>query len=239
MVDQLNAYDDVHDPLHFTMKFIDGLKPGFKSPVLMQRPATLDTAFVLARLQEEVADLPRKKEYHRPDSGFHQRPVFMKPLPLPAPPGKVSRAPSVLAEYRRPNEVARSKSADDRWRALRNYRRAKGLCQFCAEKWSKDHKCADTVQLHVMQEMLEHFQVEEDKYSLADSTQLHEDQLFLSLFVAAVFGLPTPRTMCLVGSLQDKPITILMDSGSSHTFISKELSSQLQGVVPMESPISV
>jgi hypothetical protein len=40
-VDQLNAYEGNYEPLHYTMKFIDGLKPEFKSAVLMQRPSTL------------------------------------------------------------------------------------------------------------------------------------------------------------------------------------------------------
>jgi hypothetical protein len=95
------------------MKFIDGLKPDFKSLVLMQRSSSLDTAFVLARLQK-VADPPRKKEYLRPDSGFHQRPVFTKPLPLPAPPVKVPWVSPVLSEDRRYSEAARAKSIDDR-----------------------------------------------------------------------------------------------------------------------------
>jgi hypothetical protein len=84
LVDQLNASEDTHDPLHYTMKFIDGLKPEFKSPVLMQRPATLDTAFVLARSQEEVAP-PFKKEFSRSDFGFHQRQTAQTPLSLTAP----------------------------------------------------------------------------------------------------------------------------------------------------------
>jgi hypothetical protein len=50
LVDQLNAYEQIQDPLHYTMKFIDGLKPEFKSLVLMKRPSTLDTSFVLAQL---------------------------------------------------------------------------------------------------------------------------------------------------------------------------------------------
>jgi hypothetical protein len=47
------------------MKFVDGLKSEFKSVVLMQRHATLDTAFVLARLQEEVAPPYKKNEFTR------------------------------------------------------------------------------------------------------------------------------------------------------------------------------
>jgi hypothetical protein len=34
--------------------------------------------------------------------------------------------------------------------ALRSYRRALGLCYKCNERWTKDHMCAPTVQLHVV-----------------------------------------------------------------------------------------
>jgi hypothetical protein len=44
---------------------------------------------------------------------------------------------------------------DDKLATLKAYRKAKGLCFICGEKWGKDHKCSTTVQLHVVQEMLE------------------------------------------------------------------------------------
>lgn len=33
----------------------------------------------------------------------------------------------------------------------------KGLCIKCAEKWSKDHRCADSIQLNAVQEIFELF----------------------------------------------------------------------------------
>ena len=50
------------------MRFIDGLKDDIRSIVLIQRPQDLDSAFVLAALQEEVADSSRKKGV--PQTGF-------------------------------------------------------------------------------------------------------------------------------------------------------------------------
>jgi predicted aspartyl protease len=64
-------------------------------------------------------------------------------------------------------------------------------------------------------------------------------QLFLSVSIAAVSGLPTPRTLCLHGCIQGKQVHILVDSGSSHTFISRHLASQLQGVTTMPAAITV
>jgi len=44
------------------MKFIDGLRADIRSIVLLQRPKDLDTACLLASLQEEVTDPTRSKE---------------------------------------------------------------------------------------------------------------------------------------------------------------------------------
>jgi hypothetical protein len=237
LVDQLNAYEESNDPLHYTMRFIDGLKPEFKSVVLMQRPSSLDTAFVLACLQEEVAPPFKRKDYSRPDYGFHQRSTYQAPLQLPAPPSKSNRP--VVAEDRRTIEVARAKPTEDRWRALRAYRRAKGLCQYCAEKWSKDHKCSDTIQLHALQEVMELFQIEEDKLFVADTDYQAEDQLFLTLSLAAVSGVSSHKTMCLEGLIQGHHIKILVDSGSSNTFISDQLAAKLSGVILAPQPVMV
>jgi hypothetical protein len=47
----------------------------------------------------------------------------------------------------------RPNSVDDKFKTLKQYRRVHGLCDRCAKKWSYDHKCAPTVQLHAIQEM--------------------------------------------------------------------------------------
>jgi hypothetical protein len=54
LVDQLAAYSSNTDPMYFTMRFIDGLRPEIKAIVLVLRPPDLDTACTLAMLQEEV-----------------------------------------------------------------------------------------------------------------------------------------------------------------------------------------
>lgn len=71
LMDQLLAYEGHTDPLHYTMKFIDGLKPEFKSAILLQRPSTLDTAFVLAQLQEEVVNLSRRRSMGAMNFSIH------------------------------------------------------------------------------------------------------------------------------------------------------------------------
>jgi hypothetical protein len=73
------------------------------------------------------------------------------PLPLPLPPLKVQA--DAKAVEKRSNDQVNSANADSKVAALRAYRMARGLCRFCAKKWSKGHKCNTTVQLHAVQEL--------------------------------------------------------------------------------------
>jgi hypothetical protein len=61
LVDQLSAHSSQADPLYYIMRFIDGLTEELRAHFLIQRPSSLDTAFVLAQLQEEVAPLQGRR----------------------------------------------------------------------------------------------------------------------------------------------------------------------------------
>lgn len=54
-------------------------------------------------------------------------------------------------------------------------------------------------------------------------------QAYLTVFVAAVSGIESPRTMRFVGYLQGQEVLILVDSGSSHYFITVVLAPSLLG----------
>ena len=55
LFDQLKAYQPNPDMHYFTTSFVDGLRDDIRMVVTLQRPSTLDTAYSLALLQEEVA----------------------------------------------------------------------------------------------------------------------------------------------------------------------------------------
>ncbi|CAO2191183.1 unnamed protein product [Urochloa humidicola] len=233
LVDLLTTYETHTDPLYFSMKFVDGLKPEIRSAVLVQRPQDLDSACVLALLQEEVTDGPKKKEFRQPDYFPLPKTPVKQAFPLPQPP-KVEKA-----EDRRHSDASRGKSTDEKLSALRSYRRARGLCVKCAEKWSRDHRCPDSVQLHVIQELWELCQLEEEDLIHHKGSDDSSEQLFLAISESAVSGIEGPRTMRFQGTIQDKEVLILIDSGSSNTFISTALADQLRGVLPLEGSLSV
>jgi hypothetical protein len=70
---------------------------------------------------------------------FWAKPVWTTALPLPPPPPKVADS-----EVKRLMNFPNS-SAEERFQALQASHRAQGLCFHCGAKWSRDHKCSETV----------------------------------------------------------------------------------------------
>lgn len=113
---------------------------------------------------------------------------------------------------------------------MKAYKRARGLYDKCAETWKHGHKCAATGQLHVMQEMLDLLIVEDPGGQSSDVVEETAYQVYLAISTEAFTGRKTTKTLQLIGSIQGKPILILVDSSSSRTFISVTAALGLQGV---------
>jgi len=69
--------------------------------------------------------------------------------------------------------------------------------------------------------------------------QSTSEQLFMSLSEAAVSGLEVPKMMKFQGQIQGKQVLILVDSGSSHTFVNTEVAVELQGISALINPVGV
>jgi hypothetical protein len=207
--DQLAAYEADANLLYYAMHFVDGLHDDIKS--MIQRPSTLDSACALAMMQEEAADSNKRKESRRYEHSSNWT-VHGSAVALSLPPKFDKFLPAMGVEDRGAIHAARATSADDKMRALRQYRRARGLCDRCAKKWVHDHKCAPTVQLQVIQEMWELFPDEEvSTIASVDPDQLADDsaQLCMCLSESVVRGVESPRSMRLIGSIQGHQIEIL------------------------------
>jgi hypothetical protein len=119
--------------------------------------------------------------------------------------------------------------------SLKSYRRARGLCDRCAEKWSHGHRCATTVQLHAIEEVWELLGSEE----ITEEVFEPEQQIMMVLSMAAWVGQDTPGTFWMQGMLQNQELLVLIDSGSSHTFLNAKSLPLLQGVDKLSAPITV
>lgn len=219
LVDHLSAYEANADPLYYTMRFVDGLREEIKAVIMVQRPSTLDTACALALVQEEALEVGR---------GVHG-------VTLSRQHSKMGVSSSGPPKWDQPAQLKTTGSTDEKLASLRRFRRARGLCEKCAGKWSPGHKCAATAQLQAMEEVWELLPTEEEAEQETDSVEPVSDTVLMSISQAAWLGSDNVYTLQLHGLIQGHPILILIDSGSSRTFVNSQLRSKLHStqVVPI------
>jgi hypothetical protein len=213
LVDQLNCYQPMSDPLYYTMHFLDGLRHDIKSIVMIQRPKDLDTAYVLAQLQDEIGATHKPREFSKFDPRAYSKSSQRVPMPLPPPP---TGGPTTRPEVKTPTTAQ-----PDRLSSVYAYRKAKGLCYKCGLAYSRGHTCSDTVQLHMVEELWQQFQLpQEDNVSEAGQS---ETLNCLHLCQSLSRDDRQSKSMRFVGEIGGLSVLILLDSGSSISFISSSI----------------
>lgn len=149
-MNHLVSYSDTTHPYYFLTRFVEGLRSDIRAVVMVQRPMDLDTAFSLALLQEEVTEAECISSPRQPEHRYIKIPIRQHQTQFQA----VPVTPSNRAVDNREHA---GNSGSDKIQALRDYRRAKGLCYKCGERWGKEHSCPATVQMHVVEELLAMF----------------------------------------------------------------------------------
>lgn len=230
------AYDPSLKPVYFVTKFVEGLKHEIKSAMLLQRPGDLDATCTLAFLQEEALEGDKPKESKRVDTTSYQKGSHKGAMPLPLPPTTRGGPPVLSQDRRSADQVAQSKEAE-RLAALKSYRRSKVLCFVCGEKWSKDHKCASSIQLHVVQELMDVLQV--TLLSDHEASEFQENNTLMAISPQAVNGTESSHSIRLRGWVQGIEVLMLIDSGSTHSFVDHQLGLRLSGVKAMTEPVRV
>ncbi|XP_066166261.1 uncharacterized protein [Oryza sativa Japonica Group] len=230
---QLLVYDPTLSTVSCVHRFTEGLRSDIKNAVLMHFPQDLETALALAILQEELGEaggsLVSKDGKKLGDHAARIKGAY----PLPLPPPKFVHAGK--GDDKRAAEVPKVASSSDKLVALKAYRRAQGLCYVCAEKWSPTHKCSGPVQLHAVQELFSVLAADvSDGEQDADSTSS-----LMAISLQAIQGTVSAHTLRLQGSIQGFDVLILVDSGSSCSFLSSVVLPHLTGVKSLLTPIQV
>jgi hypothetical protein len=224
LLDQLKSYSTSTDPLFYTMRFIDGLRPELKATILVSRPKTLDAAIATALVQEEVGNPASSRSPLRTDWPQSGKFPPKTALPLPPPPRNDRPPPPSTAAM-----ALAPSSTDAKVAPIKTYRRALGLCFHCGEKWRKEHTCSPQVQLHVVQELWDLI-LSGDSEASPSSPTTTKPQVFLAISQGALNGSPAPRTVQFTGSIQIIQLQMLLDSGSSSSFLSESVAAKLQNV---------
>jgi hypothetical protein len=187
---------------------------------MLQRPPDVDTAAVLAQLQEEAGALVKKRESRWQDSK-----TYTKNFGASVSTARDIKSSSATGE----DKTTTGTSSDDRLTSLYAFRKVKGLCYKCGAPFARGHKCADLVQLHLVEEMWKMVQLLEED-SVEDTADGETELNVLHLSKAAVTGLEVPRTMKFVGHISGLDVLVLLDSGSSHSFLSTTVAQYLPNV---------
>jgi hypothetical protein len=183
LMNHLLSYSEDTHPFYFLTRFIEGLHSDIRAVVMIQRPADLDTACSLALLQEEDSEGESLSPPRYSDQHYFCLPSKGNSLPLQT---TTTRPPSRADDQRR-SDASRT-PVDERITALRAYRREKGLCYKCGERWSKEHTCPATVQLHIVEELLAMFSPEELTGSDSNDRPTTEAETMCSISVHALTG---------------------------------------------------
>ena len=171
--------------------FISRLKDGLRADVRVQNPQNLSVAIGLARTYELKA-----QEVRRPTN-----PTFSSSVcnsnnqwNTSTPSGAKDTNPERILPIRKlsPTELQR--------------RRQQRLCYNCDEKYTMGHKCKKLFFIELEEENEE--AIEEEYEEETPTISLH-----------AVVGVQSPQTMRIHSQIGKTPLTILIDSGSTHNFL--------------------
>jgi hypothetical protein len=185
---------------YFISQFVKGLKPKIINQVQGQVPATMERVVMLAKIQQQIQEKSKgrgQRQYSNNKllTGTSQKPEFSKP-PF------VSQLP--------------------RERQLRDFCRANNLCFYSKEPYDPTHpaKCLKKPKAQVNDLVINELDVDltdEVLNELAVEDSIADDLYKLSL--NAISGTKEGEAMKLRVLVQNKVMLMLVDSGSSHTFV--------------------
>ncbi|XP_039039589.1 uncharacterized protein LOC120177547 [Hibiscus syriacus] len=184
----------------FVSLFISGLREDIKHRVKVLEPKTLSEACRQAKLYELSVEYENKR-----GRAFFRNPPYPNPLP--------SNKPNFSNPQQKSSPNLPPKQN------LLEYRRQNNLCYKCGEKFSPGHQCK-IKQLNMMIE---------DEPVLSSETlpneleqQVLQDEESLEISMNVITGCIGHNTLRIQGTILGRPLNILIDSGSTHSFLTPQ-----------------
>lgn len=207
----------------FISQFLLGLKVELRLGVCLHAPTSITQAAVFARIQEEELEKQRAPRN------------CIVPVGRPPPSATTSTQTCIVSQPR----LGRDDYA--RERQLKEFRRANGLCFRCGNKYSRNHQCKRTGQILMIEvgdfgEIHSHDTVH--ALQLLDPPGAHEPEC-CATSQHPVSRDEAPSTIRLRAQVGDQYMLLLVDSGSSHSFLSDSFTKSVspnRGIAPGVSP---
>ncbi|KAL4278717.1 hypothetical protein GQ457_03G025020 [Hibiscus cannabinus] len=189
---------------YFVSSFISGLKDDIRHKVRVHAPQTLADACRKTKLYELAMEIevkkhkfPYKTSYSQPQA-THRVSNFQP-----------ASQPKVQAATPAPKQ------------SLLDFRRSNNLCFKCGDKFTPGHQCKPK-QLNMMEtndssQMSDSEELDDTKEPLVTTDEEVAEPLEISM--NALTGCVGYSTIRLPGSIKGRPLSILVDSGSTHSFV--------------------
>jgi hypothetical protein len=211
LVYHIRLYDPSLNETMLTFQFLLGLKEELRQKVEMHLPDTMSQVATLAAIQEHLSDRPKLQQ--KRFVGFRTEP-------------KPPMADTVLWKARQ----------------LKDYIRIHNLCFKCGEKYSPTHTCSTPIgNLNMMENSAADgggFLSDEVLTTLESHADLMMgEESFISLH--AMSGKQQQKAIQLRALVKNQVMVVLIDSGSSHTFLNTEIASRLQVPVTLVKQMMV
>lgn len=225
--------DTTYTESYFINSFIGGLSAEMQICLFLSEPTILQSAIDFARQQEATIEAASKRNRVFTKSISSHPSVQQKPFPQnPPSPSFNTKAhnytPPTLQPPRKILSISEMRA-----------RREKGLCYNCDEPFTPGHKCKTP---HIYLLMTED---EEAAYSSSqvDHTNAEDDvDEAVELSLNAMAGSSGVRTPKVQGFSGKHKLLILIDTGSTHSFISDSLAFKLkckiQNIIPTEIKVA-
>jgi hypothetical protein len=203
LVYHILLYDNSLSETMLVSQFLLGLKEDLRQAVEMHLPDTVAQVATLADVQEHL----NEKYKH-----------------------------STMKSYVVKSDTKSGGVPPDLWKArqLKEFRRANNLCFKCGEKYSPTHTCKTPKgTLHMMDQSTSNGGgfLSNEVLNTLEQSHLHllQDDCYLSLHTLS--GAPQHRAIQQRALIRNQALVILVDSGSSHTFLNSVLADKLQVAV--------
>ncbi|XP_039069068.1 uncharacterized protein LOC120215444 [Hibiscus syriacus] len=205
---QNNSVEDYHEKFDDLRSYMLQYSPFLEEWVKVHNPTTLDTAFRLAKLVELTWEVENRKLRFQPKIvSTGQSPNYKGPQ-------------TTLSQSQKGTAQNLNKSKP----SLVEYRRTHGLCYKCGGKFSPGHQCK-VKQLNSMEELEDTGKLEKRNNEVV-TTGLDPVEGELEISINAITGQTCYNTLRIQGHISRKPLNILIDSGSTHNFISGQWSKE-------------
>lgn len=127
-------------------------------------------------------------------------------------------------------DAARMESA--KLKMLHDYRRARGLCFKCGERWGQEHVCPTLVQLHIIEELLDLFGLDNVIDTQVPLTDDPGDTV-MTISRSAISGSVSAKAFQLRAWIEGHELLMLVDSSNTNSFINEPFATHIAGTQPL------